>query len=486
MSLSKTFLRLFCVIVLLFAIILTYALTRAFSWDEGFHLLAARLITQGQRPYLDFCFPQAPLNAYWNALWLRIFGDNWRAIHVIGSLLDAAGIFLAADFLLKRFPVSQWRTAAAITAALLIGLNGVVVLFGSIGQAYGLCLLLTVAAFRAAIAAVERSGPLLAAIAGLLVSASAAASLLTAPALPVLLIWIIVYSRAGSRPRKLIAFLVGAVIPFIPVLWLFAESPYKVFFNLIDYHLHYRRADWEGAGQHDFDVLLGWIDSGQALLLGLLASAGLFFAAARSRFDRAPRAAFYLCGWIALFIGVEIATAHPTFTWYFLLLVPFLAIPAAAGLYFVSSRLYAPDRVVLPVAVLAILLGWGLIKTLVDDVGSVTWGDMEAIAKKVQEVTPANGTLWASEHIYFLTNRPVPDGFEFQPGLKQDMPLSQAAPLHILPALELARRVKQGAYATIAICDDEKIEELSLPQLYRQRAKIGICTVFWDHVNPAR
>ena len=53
---------------LLAAALMLYAQTWAFTDDEGFHLLAAQLIKGGMRPYLDFCFPQTPLNAYWNAI----------------------------------------------------------------------------------------------------------------------------------------------------------------------------------------------------------------------------------------------------------------------------------------------------------------------------------------------------------------------------------------------------------------------------------
>src|ERR1035441_953555 len=57
------------VALLLTAGLAVYAQTLAFAWDEGFHLLAAQLIKAGKTPYLDFFFPQAPLNAYWNAAW---------------------------------------------------------------------------------------------------------------------------------------------------------------------------------------------------------------------------------------------------------------------------------------------------------------------------------------------------------------------------------------------------------------------------------
>ena len=60
---SSPWLRLSALAALLFAGLLLYSQTLAFAWDEGFHLLAAQLIKAGKRPYLDFCFPQTPLNA---------------------------------------------------------------------------------------------------------------------------------------------------------------------------------------------------------------------------------------------------------------------------------------------------------------------------------------------------------------------------------------------------------------------------------------
>ena len=98
--------------------------TIAFHWDEGFHLqLAARLINAGKTPYIDFIFPQAPLNAYWNALWMRVFGENWRVPHVAASLLAIAAFALTARFILQRFPDARWRYPGAIATLLLFGLN---------------------------------------------------------------------------------------------------------------------------------------------------------------------------------------------------------------------------------------------------------------------------------------------------------------------------------------------------------------------------
>jgi hypothetical protein len=60
------------------------------------------------------------------------------------------------------------------------------------------------------------------------------------------------------------------------------------------------------------------------------------------------------------------------------------------------------------------------------------------------------------------------------------MPVSQAAPLHILPAPELKRRAESGYYHTIAACKEDLIRDMGLNNLFRQKADVQSCTVFWD------
>src|ERR1035441_9722220 len=164
--------------------LMVYAQTLAFTDDEGFHLLAAQLIKGGMRHYLDFCFPQTPLNAYWNAFWMRGFGESWRTAHALASLETSAAIVLAAHFVLTRLPERAWRVAGAIAASIMIGCNANLVEFGPLAQAYGMCLLTTVCAFRLAVAGVDRPRSWLAAAAGTFAGAGVAASMLAAPVVP--------------------------------------------------------------------------------------------------------------------------------------------------------------------------------------------------------------------------------------------------------------------------------------------------------------
>ena len=184
--------------------------------------------------------------------------------------------------------------------------------FGTIGQAYALALFLIVAAFRATVTAVDRDRLPLPAAAGFLSCAAANATLLTAPVAPVLLLWMFVYNRTGSRWTKVGAFMAGGAIPFLPLAWFFVQSPRLTLFSVFEYNFYYRYLNWEGAVEHDIGVMLAWIDSSQALLLVLLAAAGLLFVWKRRPWDRGRRAEFYLCAWLAALWRSIFRAATPT------------------------------------------------------------------------------------------------------------------------------------------------------------------------------
>jgi 4-amino-4-deoxy-L-arabinose transferase-like glycosyltransferase len=471
--------------VLFFALVIAglivYSQTLAFAWDEGFHILAAQLIKHGKRPYIDFVFAQTPLNAYWNAGWMALFGESWRVPHAIAALCSGGAVILTAAFVFSRFPVSCWRLPAALLAGLLVGLNTLVVEFGGIAQAYGLCLLAIVAAYRLAVWSVERQTVVYAGLAGLASGIAAASSLLTAPVGPVLLIWTLVYNRAGRRWSKLTTFVLGNTAAFIPVFWLFLKGPRQVFFGIIQYHALYRRLDWPDALDQNLDVFASLINYGPALLLVLLSAGGLLFIYFRSGWEAQRKAEFFLCAWLIIGMTAYISSVLPTFARYYIFTVPFLSILAVVGIYAAGSSLYEPDRPWQPVLVMIFLFSFGLATSLYEDRDSMVWADLEKTATKVNEVTTPQQKLFADEAIYFLTRHDPPSGMEMRDSHKFNFAPAELALLHIIPQAELDKRVKEGAFSTLETCaDQDEIESHGYAKPYGKKAAAGECTVFWD------
>jgi hypothetical protein len=99
---------------------------------------------------------------------------------------------------------------------------------------------------------------------------------------------------------------------------------------------------------------------GARAIAGLLAAAGLWFLIRQCDWPRERRQEIYLSLWLAAGLSAELATAHPTFERYFLVMVPFVAIPAIVGLYAVGVRLAGPDRPLHAAYLLMIVLTLGL------------------------------------------------------------------------------------------------------------------------------
>ena len=461
--------------------LMAYGQTLAFTEDEGFHLVAAQLIKAGMRPYLDFCFPQTPLNAYWNAFWMRVFGESWRTAHALASLETWTAVVLASQFVLTRLPERAWRVAGAMAAATMIGCTINLVDFGPLGQAYGMCLLTTVCAFRLAVAAVERPKWWLAAAAGAFAGVGAASSLLSALVGPVLLVWVWRSNRAGSRWMKAGAFAVGATVPVLPILWLFLQSPWVVWFNVARYHLYYRVVYWPHPLGHDLQMVTGWLNDSQSLLLGLLGVIGVIYIARRSAWSRERRAEFYLCGWLALGMAAEMAVARPTFSRYFCLLAPFVGILAVPGLYAIGSRVLQPERPFWPVLIISVIFAGALVRDVCENISdTLNWRKYEDIARKLAEVTPPGKQIFAEEEFYFLMKRRPPLGLEFQYAQKLALPPERLAMLHVTPESELKKRLATGVFWSAATCDDDMVDDFDLDKTFQSKAKVHDCPVYWN------
>jgi hypothetical protein len=470
----------------LLILLVYYSQSIAFTWDAGFHLLAAQLINAGKRPYLDFPFPQTPLNVLWMAFWMRVFGQSWRLAQALAALATAGSVALAASFVFRRFPVTRWRLAAAVATAVVCSLNELVFRWGSIGQSYAICMFLTMAAFRVAVLTPTRRSLWAPAATGLLAGASAGCTLLSAFAAPVLLVWVTVRSRKGNRWAKAAACVAAGAVPFAPVVRWFLEGPSQTWFNIFKYHAVYRHSSWGGTVGHDLGEMSGWLDSTQALVLLLLAAAALWFLR-RPDCDPDLRAEFYLSGCLALALGAEAAVARPTFARYFVLVVPFLAVLAGPGFYEVATRFRGASAGTLaPTLLLALLTAMGSGRVIYDNSDVYRWKDLQKVANKIRQVTPPGAPLYAAEPLYFLLHWPPPEGMQFAYSHELELPAAQSAQLHVVRQSDLDKQVAAGAFATAVVCmDQDTVDRLKLTSVYRQTVEIEYCKVFWDRAAGA-
>jgi 4-amino-4-deoxy-L-arabinose transferase-like glycosyltransferase len=474
-------------LILLFGIIpifiglFAYAVTWAFVWDEGFHLIAAQLIANGKRPYLDFCFPQTPLNAYINSSLILAFGNQWKAIHILAAAYICVAVWLVADFVQSRLPVEKWRTPCALAAAGLFGLDVIVVQFGPIGQAYAIGMFLGTAAYRAALPAVSSRRPWFALLAGLCAGGAAASTLLTAPVPLVLLLWLVFWNVEGSKLLKAAAYLIGCAVPFTPVFWLYLQGPKQTLFNVLQYQALFRGTNWGDANLHDMDALTDWLTSPQALLLMALFAAALLFLKRQdhSTWPKARRE-FLLAATLSVALALFISTAHPTFERYYVVAVPYIAIVASLGLYAAASRLAGPQQAWLSCGIIIALTYCMFFREVFDDKDSDHFSGYYDVAKAVTEVTPLGANLYADEVVYFILQREPPTGMEFSYSQKLELPPDQERLFRLVSNKELKEQLKAGKFATFETCRQGIMDDLEPAQYFKQHSEPNDCDLFWE------
>ncbi len=461
--------------------LLLYSQKVACFGDEGFHLLAARLINAGKRPYLDFFYQHPPLYAYVTAGWLRLFGDSWRSAHVLSTLFTVGCIALVAEYVFSRSDKPGWPVACAVSAALLVGLQLLVVQFGTIGQPYGMCLFLGVAAFRLTVASASQQRKLLLLGAGFCSGAAAASSLLSAPVPLVLLVWLARYAGQGKRFKTCALFLAGAVFPCLPLLWLAAQGPRQAFFDVVLYHAFYRSPSFLALIRWDLSIVTGWPASGQALLRAFLAAMGLLFVAGQSDWE-GRRQEVYLCGWLTAALALYISTAHPIFPQYFVMLVPFISILGSIGIYAIGSTLSTSRATAWPALLVAGLLFVGLAKPTYHErrTAYCRWTDLERLGREINRLTPKNGLLWAPEGVYFAAGWLPPPGLENSNSLGLRLSPAQAAPLHAVLESQVRQWVAEARFDTVCTCaHPETIADQGLPGPYPNTERMDGCYIFW-------
>lgn len=242
--------------------------------DEGWYLYAARLVSQGKLPYVDFCFTQGPVMAFVYSL-AQPLVDKWGvAGGRLFSVLMNLGCMILAGWLAFRLSVPQKKSGiinrqlcAALLAVMLIGVNAYQVYFSSIVKTYSLTSLFLVAGFLALSFVSERGGILAAFLSGVFLSLAAGTRTSAGAVIPVVFfffLWCLWYAgrikkkdyefhegRENAVPPHIVtpilpyahvsvvlAFSIGAVLTlsaiFVPFIM---KAPEAFRFGMFDYHM---------------------------------------------------------------------------------------------------------------------------------------------------------------------------------------------------------------------------------------------------------
>ena len=304
---------------------LVVARHRLIDGDEGFYLMASKLIWQGQMPYRDFFFTQMPLLPVMYGLWFQIAGTSWIAARALSAFFTT--ILGTVMYVHVSKETGKW--AAGVIAVLLLVSSTHVFAWMTIVKTYALSTLLLFLAYITITRHRSTGSQRAFGIAGLLLGLSADVRLYFAGLFPVLILWILTAPEIRARRRALVGFAAGFALAVLPNIYFFALDPSAYVFD----NLGFRAASSGGGFIGDFSDKLDtlyWLfrtrGSGNGAQFGILCFlCGLGFLFRR---PASARLATYIA---VTLISISLLPA-PSLTQYFCVAVPFLIVVAVEPL----------------------------------------------------------------------------------------------------------------------------------------------------------
>jgi hypothetical protein len=318
------------VLVTLLVVLLSMARLRLVDADEGYYLLAAKLVLEGHRPYADFFFPQMPLLPYAYAAGMAMMDVSWTTGRLLTGVLAS---LLGTALYLHTLRISGSRRQALL-GAVLFATSSLGLAWYTAAKSYALTALLLFLAYMAFERGRESPRPGLVFLSGLLAALAIDARLLAIASLGAFG-WAL-YRRpppAAARSRAAACFAAGLALGFLPVLWLAAPAGPAFWFDNVGYHLRRSGMSFFASLAQKAQVtlqLLGLptVEAGANLQVTLLLAVTLAARYVRGRVPERGRLALALAVWL----GLVSLLPDPAYLQYFSLTIPFLIVAALASL----------------------------------------------------------------------------------------------------------------------------------------------------------
>jgi 4-amino-4-deoxy-L-arabinose transferase-like glycosyltransferase len=316
-------------LVVIFPFLMSYFLFvsyhRLIDGDEGFYLLASRLVLDHKVPYLDFFYTQAPLLPYAYGLWIKLFGISWFSARCFSATLTTILGLLIYEHVCHH--TQRW--IAGVAAIIAFASSTFVFAWYPLAKTYSLSAIFIFGCYMIVSRLSPVSSRWTVAAAGLLFGLCVDTRLYVVGLMPVLLWWMLSYPDVRTEISRILWFLGGFAVGIGPCVYLFVSSPVVFLFDNLGYHAMRSDAgligDWKNKIYVALKVLFGAGDNG-AQFSSLAALSLVVILQSRMRRD-----ATLLAFLIACALGLISLLPTPAFVQYFCLCMPFLIVAAVGG-----------------------------------------------------------------------------------------------------------------------------------------------------------
>jgi len=285
------------------------------------------------------------------------------------------------------------------------------------------------------------------------------------------------------------------VVASIPLAYLAMLAPAQTWFSIVEFQVFYRTAGpaVPQTASHNVHQILDGVRSIQGVVLILLSLAGVLFL-----FDRKASVATRRSVGYAAFTAViwALYLALLPFTWhmYFMLVVPYVSLLAAAGLCHLCARAGWPawSSKMIRGAVLVYSLGVAIPAVAgVISRRPARWAPAEEATRIVNAETGPNQPVFSDdESIYVAARRLPPRGLENSAILNPETQLGAVARLPtgeyqragLVPPEKNENRLRAGDFAAVVLIkaqDDARIQAVRNGGLYSQSAETKNYVIFW-------
>ncbi|KPJ71894.1 hypothetical protein AMJ52_08220 [candidate division TA06 bacterium DG_78] len=307
----------FAVSALQCLVFFSVACLRLIDGDEGYYVLASKLVMAGKVLYNDFVYSQMPLLPYVYGCWMKIFGVSWLSARLASALFAV----LLGSMLYQHAVHLFGKRIMGLLAVFLYTFCGLAFGWYTIARTNSLATLLIFGSYLMLCHRTEPSHTYRYLLSGLLLGLAIDTRLFFFSATPAFIIGIFLFEKETKRRfASLGLFFIGLGIAFLPNLFFILTNPENYFFNNIWYHSIRTPYGLIGAFKQKiytvFKLLSG--NSGFQYLTLLLLNINYFI----SNMKKQLPISFF----IAMLLFITCLLPTPTYVEYFSITLPFIII----------------------------------------------------------------------------------------------------------------------------------------------------------------